>query len=108
LLEMIRTLLGGSLAEAFDAIGSIGGGGAVLGSLVAAASGWLAGDKRSVVLEKAALSGLLGGGLAVLLVVGLNKPVPALEHDRPIDLIARGEHRRVADVLAGLETPSFS
>jgi hypothetical protein len=34
--------------------------------------------------------------------------VPALEHDRPIDLIARGEHRRVADVLAGLETPSFS
>jgi uncharacterized protein (DUF2384 family) len=38
----------------------------------------------------------------------LNKPVPSLEHDKPIDLIARGEYRRVADVLAGLETATFS
>jgi hypothetical protein len=72
LFEIIRTLLGGSLAEALGAIGSIGGGGAVLGSLVAAASRWLAGDKRAVVLEKTALGGLLGGGLAVLLVVAVN------------------------------------
>jgi putative toxin-antitoxin system antitoxin component (TIGR02293 family) len=38
----------------------------------------------------------------------LNKPVPSLDHDKPIDLIARGDYRRVADVLAGLETASFS
>ena len=40
--------------------------------------------------------------------VWLNKPVPSLEHEKPIDLIARGEYRRVADVLAGLETATFS
>lgn len=40
--------------------------------------------------------------------VWLNKPVPSLEQDKPIDLIARGEYRRVADVLAGLETATFS
>jgi hypothetical protein len=40
--------------------------------------------------------------------VWLNKPVPSLEHDKPVDVIARGDYRRVADVLAGLETASFS
>jgi uncharacterized protein (DUF2384 family) len=40
--------------------------------------------------------------------VWLNKPVPSLEHDKPIELIARGEYRRVGDVLAGLETATFS
>jgi uncharacterized protein (DUF2384 family) len=39
--------------------------------------------------------------------VWLNKPVPALEHDKPIDLIARGEYRRVADLLDGLEPGAF-
>ena len=38
----------------------------------------------------------------------LNKPVPSLEHDKPIDLIARGEYRRVVDLLSELETASFS
>jgi uncharacterized protein (DUF2384 family) len=40
--------------------------------------------------------------------VWLNKPVPSLEHDKPIDVVARGDYRRVADVLAGLETATFS
>ncbi|HEX5621006.1 MAG TPA: hypothetical protein VFX51_21465 [Solirubrobacteraceae bacterium] len=40
--------------------------------------------------------------------VWLNKPVPSLDHEKPIDLIARGEYRHVADVLAGLETATFS
>ena len=40
--------------------------------------------------------------------VWLNKPVPSLEHDKPIDLIARGEYRRVVDVLAGLQSATFS
>ncbi len=40
--------------------------------------------------------------------VWLNKPVPSLDHDKPIDVIARGEYRRVADLLAGLESASFS
>jgi putative toxin-antitoxin system antitoxin component (TIGR02293 family) len=40
--------------------------------------------------------------------VWLNKPVPSLEQNKPIELIARGDYRRVADVLAGLETATFS
>ncbi len=40
--------------------------------------------------------------------VWLNKPVESLEHDKPIDVIARGDYRLVADVLAGLETATFS
>ncbi|HKE18509.1 MAG TPA: hypothetical protein VKB80_26710 [Kofleriaceae bacterium] len=40
--------------------------------------------------------------------VWLNKPVRSLEQDKPIDVIARGEYRRVADVLAGVETATFS
>ena len=40
--------------------------------------------------------------------VWLNKPVASLEQDKPIDVIARGDYRRVADVLAGLETATFS
>jgi uncharacterized protein (DUF2384 family) len=40
--------------------------------------------------------------------VWLNKPGPSLEHEKPIDLIAHGAYRRVADVLAGLETATFS
>jgi len=39
--------------------------------------------------------------------VWLNKPVPALHHDKPVELIARGEYRRVAELLAELETPTF-
>jgi hypothetical protein len=33
--------------------------------------------------------------------VWLNKPVPSLEHDKPIELIARGEYRRVATCSPG-------
>jgi uncharacterized protein (DUF2384 family) len=40
--------------------------------------------------------------------VWLNKPVAALGGDKPIELIARGEYRRVAELLAGLESPVFT
>jgi putative toxin-antitoxin system antitoxin component (TIGR02293 family) len=40
--------------------------------------------------------------------VWLNKPIESLDHDKPIDVIARGEYVRVADVLAGLESATFS
>jgi hypothetical protein len=35
----------------------------------------------------------------------LAKPVEALDDDKPVDLIARGEYRRVARVIAELEEP---
>ena len=37
--------------------------------------------------------------------VWLLKPVEALGDDKPVDLIARGEYRRVARVIAELEEP---
>ena len=37
--------------------------------------------------------------------VWLAKPVEALDDDKPVDLIARGEYRRVARVIAELEEP---
>lgn len=35
--------------------------------------------------------------------IWLRKPVPALDDDKPLDLIGRGEYRRVARVVSELE-----
>jgi hypothetical protein len=35
--------------------------------------------------------------------VWMRKPVPLLDDDKPLDVIAAGEYRRVSRVLAGLE-----
>ena len=40
--------------------------------------------------------------------VWLRKPVPALEEEKPIDLIARGEYKRVAELVSALEEAPFS
>ena len=40
--------------------------------------------------------------------VWLNKPVPVLDREKPIDVIARGEYLRVAEILDGLEHPVFT
>ncbi|MFL5885840.1 MAG: hypothetical protein ACJ77M_12285 [Thermoleophilaceae bacterium] len=40
--------------------------------------------------------------------VWLYKPIEALDDESPIDLIARGEARRVAQVVSGLESPGAS
>jgi uncharacterized protein (DUF2384 family) len=37
--------------------------------------------------------------------VWMNKPIPALDDDKPLDLVARGEYRRVAEVVSALEEP---
>jgi uncharacterized protein (DUF2384 family) len=37
-------------------------------------------------------------------VVWLHRPVPALDDDKPIDVIARGEYKRVARTLSALES----
>jgi putative toxin-antitoxin system antitoxin component (TIGR02293 family) len=39
-------------------------------------------------------------------VVWLHRPVPALDDDKPIDVIARGEYKRVAQLLSALESPT--
>lgn len=40
--------------------------------------------------------------------VWLYKPVGALEDEKPIDLLSRGEYRRVARLISELESPTFS
>jgi hypothetical protein len=35
----------------------------------------------------------------------MRKPIPLLDDDKPLDVIAAGEYRRVSKVLAGLESP---
>jgi transcriptional regulator with XRE-family HTH domain len=40
--------------------------------------------------------------------VWLHKPVPALDDDKPIELLARGEWKPVARLVSSLESPSFS
>ena len=37
--------------------------------------------------------------------IWLRKPIPALDDDKPLDVIAAGQYRRVAELIAGLEDP---
>jgi transcriptional regulator with XRE-family HTH domain len=40
--------------------------------------------------------------------VWMNKPLPALNDDKPIDRIASGDYRAVAQLISGLEDPGAS
>jgi hypothetical protein len=37
--------------------------------------------------------------------IWLRKPIPALDDDKPLDVIAAGQYRRVAELISGLEDP---
>jgi uncharacterized protein (DUF2384 family) len=85
------------------------------GAGLSTAEAWLArrrapsGARAERLLELSAIVEQAGRVLrADAIPVWLNKPVASLEQDKPIDVIARGDYRRVADVLAGLETATFS
>lgn len=38
----------------------------------------------------------------------LNRPIVALDDDKPIELIARGEYRRVAKLISEIEYPGVA
>jgi uncharacterized protein (DUF2384 family) len=40
--------------------------------------------------------------------VWLRKPMPMLDEEKPLDLIGRGDYRRVGQVISGLEDPGAS
>jgi uncharacterized protein (DUF2384 family) len=40
--------------------------------------------------------------------VWLHKPLAALDDEKPIDVLARGDWRSVARLISGLESPTFS
>ena len=37
--------------------------------------------------------------------IWLRKPIPLLDDDKPLDVIAAGHYRRLSEVIAGLEDP---
>jgi uncharacterized protein (DUF2384 family) len=37
--------------------------------------------------------------------IWLQRPVPVLDDEKPLDLLARGDYRRIADVITDLEWP---
>lgn len=37
--------------------------------------------------------------------IWLNRPIEALDDDKPVELLARGDYRRVAQLIAELEYP---
>ena len=40
--------------------------------------------------------------------VWLNRPLEYLDDDKPIDVLARGDYRRVAQLIAAIEYPGVS
>jgi transcriptional regulator with XRE-family HTH domain len=40
--------------------------------------------------------------------IWLSRPIEALNDEKPVDLLARGEYRRVAELIAELEYPGVS
>jgi transcriptional regulator with XRE-family HTH domain len=40
--------------------------------------------------------------------IWLRKPIPLLDDDKPLDIIAAGQYRRLSEVIAGLEDPGAS
>ena len=76
------------------------------------ARAWLAGtrsptgERAERLLELSALVERLAGVIrADYIPIWLRKPVPALDDDKPLDVIAAGQYRRVAELISGLEEP---
>ena len=80
------------------------------GAAASTARAWLAGtrgpsgERAERLIE---LSALVERLVPVMdpsyIAVWLRKPVPALGDDKPLDVIARGEYRRVARLISALE-----
>lgn len=85
------------------------------GAGVSTVGAWLRGTRRPVgeraerIAELAALVERLVGVMDPdYIPLWLRKPVPALDDDKPLDVIARGEYRRVSRLIASLESPVAS
>jgi uncharacterized protein (DUF2384 family) len=84
------------------------------GSGVSTVSAWLRreraprGRRAERLVELSAIADRLAAVLGAERVpVWLNKPVPALEHRKPLDVIAAGGYEQVSRVVAELESPTF-
>jgi transcriptional regulator with XRE-family HTH domain len=79
------------------------------------AHAWLAGTREPTgeraerLLELSALVERLAAVIRPdYIPIWLRKPVPLLEEDKPLDVIAAGGYRRVAELISGLEDPGAS
>jgi hypothetical protein len=88
---------------------------AATGAKPSTVRGWLAGRsepsgaRAERLIELAELTRRLG--LVVrpdAIAVWLNRPVIALDDEKPIELIARGDYKRVARLIADMEYPGVS
>jgi uncharacterized protein (DUF2384 family) len=84
------------------------------GSGVSTVSAWLRreraprGRRAERLVELSAIADRLAAVLGAERVpVWLNKPIPALEHRKPLDVIAAGGYEQVSRVVAELESPTF-
>lgn len=82
------------------------------GAAASTARAWLreesapTGERAERVIELAAMAERLERLIERdYIAVWLRKPVPFLDDDKPLDVIGRGEYRRVATVISGLEDP---
>ena len=85
---------------------------AATGAAPSTARAWVAltrvpsGERARRIAELSALvERLLRVMEAEYIPVWMNKPIPALDDEKPLDLIASGEYRRVAQVASELEEP---
>lgn len=77
--------------------------------------GWLSGRSEPTgtraerLVELSEMSSRLAGVLrADAIPVWMNRPILALDNEKPIDLIARGEYRQVAELISEIEYPGVS
>jgi len=67
------------------------------------------GERAQRLIELAEMTDRLARVMhADYIAVWLNRPLQALDDDKPVELLARGEYRRVAQLIAELEYPGVS
>jgi hypothetical protein len=88
---------------------------AATGAKPSTVRGWLSGRSAPTglradrLVELAAMTDRLARVMdADYIVVWLNRPNEALGDDKPVEALARGEYRRVAELIAQLEYPGVS
>jgi transcriptional regulator with XRE-family HTH domain len=85
------------------------------GAGLSTVSAWLrltrspSGERAQRLLELSAMVERLSRVVAEdYIPVWLNKPIPALDDHKPLELLAAGEYRRVARLISELEAPTFT
>lgn len=82
------------------------------GAAPSTARAWLAGtrsptgDRAERLIELSAIVERLATVMRPdYIPIWLRRPIPALDDDKPLDVLATGQYRRVAELISGLEDP---